>query len=171
MFHSANDALRFAYRTINTPIIRISGINSMRPSKSSSRAAGEFTPHDRLAQAAIIIGIVERRCDLAGIAFLNAKYGNELSGGRTERDTANTLTAAAMTALPTGNHNRRGCEKLVRTYFRQKIGMTAIRKDLDCSIRKYYEYKGKIYEIMGKIGTRTEESVYQALLAADIIVL
>jgi len=67
-----------------------------------------MTPHDRHAQAAIILSIVEKAVDVNGLAYLKAHYGRELQGGEDQRAVADVLVRVAMAAMPTGMHNRRG---------------------------------------------------------------
>ena len=61
-FNNPRHALRWAYETTNTPIIKISSVNAMRgPDSAGGPAEGELTAYDRHAQAALILGSVRAR--------------------------------------------------------------------------------------------------------------
>lgn len=165
MFKSSHHALQFAFRTIGTPIVKLSSINSMRGASGN----GDLTPHDRHAQAAIIMAIVEKAVDVNGLAYLKAHYGHELRGGGYERAVIDILVCVVVAALPTGMHSRRGIEKLVRNYFGQNISVISTRKDLACNNRRYYEYRDEVYRVLDHIAMRTDADVDRALEAAGLI--
>lgn len=147
------------------PIVKMSSVNSMRGASGN----GDMTPHDRHAQAAMIMAIVERAVDVNGLAYLKAHYGRELFGGEHERALANHLVRVVVGTLPTGNHNPRGIEKLVRIYFGQDIGMAAVRKDFQCRHATISEYKKLVHDAMDGIGRRAEDSAYAVLDDAGLI--
>lgn len=150
MFKSADHALKWAFQVSGTPIVKMSSINSMR----GAEGGGNMTPHDRHAQAAIILSIVEKAVDVNGLAYLKARYGRELQGGEEQRAVADVLVRVAMAAMPTGMHNRRGVEKLVRIYFGQEIGIPSVRKDLGCGNTKAHEIKKAVFDGLDAIGAR-----------------
>ena len=165
MFKSAHHALQFAFRTIGTPIVKLSGINSMRGASGN----GDLTPHDRHAQAAIIMSIVEKAVDANCMAYLKAYHGHELNNGREERAVADILVRVVVTTLPTGMHSRRGVEKLVRVYFGQSISMISIRKELACNNRRYYEYRDDVCRALDHIAMRADADADRALEMAGLI--
>lgn len=192
MFRSAQDALRFAYRTVNTPIVKMSSIGTMRaPDRRDLgpvdkhgngdavvRVSGGggmselvgLSRHELLAQAAIILSLVERSVDVYGMAYIKAYYGYEIKhGGPQKSAVLSTLTTAAMSSLPTGMHNRRGVSRMVEVYFGAGYSMISLRADLKCNNRRYYEYKQWIGDVMDRIASRTEEDVYRALESAGLI--
>lgn len=162
MFRSSHHALQFAFRTIGNPIVKMSSVNSMRGASGN----GDMTPHDRHAQAAMIMAIVERAVDVNGLAYLKAHYGRELFGGEHERALANHLVRVVVGTLPTGNHNPRGIEKLVRIYFGQDISMVSVRKDMQCGHARANEYRDMVRMALGAIGGRADYEVDAALRAA-----
>jgi len=165
MFRSAQEALRFAFNTTNRPILNISGINSMRGAAGN----GDMTPHDRHAQAAIIMALVERAIDVNGQAYVMAHYGRELAGSEHERALVNHLVRAVIETFPPGTHYPRGVEKLVRNYFGQNIGMSAVRCDLHCGINRANEYRDWVHQALSAIGKRAEYEVDAALRSAGLI--
>lgn len=165
MFKSAHHALQFAFRTLGMPIVKLSSINSMRGGSSY----GELTPHDRHAQAAMILSIVERAVDVNGLACLMARYGNELRGGDRERTVADTLVRVVMAALPTGMHSRRGVEKLVRIYFGQDISLVSVRCDMKCGHARVNEYRDMVRKALDEIVDRVEMGADNALRESGLI--
>lgn len=165
MFKSAHHALQFAFRTMGVPIIKMSSVNSMRGAAGN----GDLTPHDRHAQAAMIVSIVEKVVDVNGQAFLRAHYGSELFGGEHERQLANHLVQVVIGTLPTGMYSRRGVEKLVRIYFGQKIGMAAVRRDMRCGIKRVNECRDLVYQTLSSIGRRADIAADTALREAGLI--
>ena len=61
------------------------------------------------------------------------------------------LVAAIMPTLPTGLHNRRGIQKLVRCYFGQQITLVSIRTDFRCKDAQVLEYRARVREFLGEI--------------------
>lgn len=165
MFESAHHALQFAFGTLGKPIIKMSSINKMRGAAGN----GDMTPHDRHAQAAIIMSVIEKAVDPGGMAYLLAHYGNELRGGDKERAVADVLVRAAMAAMPTGMHSRRGVEKLVRIYFGQDISMVSVRKDMGCGHPRANEYRDTVRKALNAIGDRADYDADAALRAACLV--
>ena len=162
MFKSAHHALQFAFRTLGMPIVKMSSVNSMRGASGS----GDMTPHDRHAQAAMILSIVEKAVDINGLAYFKAHYGRELQKGEEERAVADVLVRVAMAAMPTGMHSRRGVEKLVRIYFGQDISMVSVRKDMGCGHPRANEYRDVVRKALNEIGDRADYDADGALRAA-----
>lgn len=167
MFKSAHQALSFAYRTINTPIVKLSSINSMRGQSGNS----DLSPQDRHAQAAMIISLVERSVDVPGNAYLKAHYGRELQGGADEGAVTEALVMAAMRAMPTGVHSRRGVEKLVRIYFGKDISMTSVRTDFKCRHDTAKEHREVVHGALDTIGRRADDAAHRALDSAGLILV
>ena len=165
MFKSAHHALQFAFRTIGTPIVKLSSINSMRGASGN----GDLTPHDSHAQAAIIMSIIEKAVDVNGMAYLKAYHGHELNKGSEERAVADILVRVVVATLPTGSHSRRGIEKLVRIYFGANISMISTRKDLACNNRRYYEYRDEVCRVLDHIAMRADADADRALEMAGLI--
>lgn len=165
MFQSAHHALQFAFNTLGKPIVKLSSVNSMRGSSSY----GELSPQERHGQAAMVLSIVEKAVDLNGQAYLRAHYGRELFGGEHERDLANHLVRVVIGTMPTGIHNPRGVEKLVRIYFGQDISMISVRKDMRCGHPKANEYRDIVKRALDAVGARADYDADMALRNARLI--
>ena len=165
MFRGAPDALKFAFSTISKPILKISSVNSMRGAEGN----GDLTPHDRHAQAAIIISLIERAVDTDGCAHIMAHYGAELRGGKNGPIVIKVLVKAVTPSLPKGLHNPHGIAKMVEVYFGARYTMISVRAELRCNNRRYYKYKERIYDALDRIGSRAEADAYQALDNAGLI--
>jgi len=167
MFKSAHHALQFAFRTLGMPIVKMSSINSMRGPGGN----GDMTPHDRHAQAALIMAIVERAVDVNGQAYLRAHYGHELDFGEHKHDLMNHLTKVVIGSLPTGTHYPRGVRKLIINYFGGSIGMCSVRCDMHCGIIKANEYRNMVFQALNVIANRADCEADSALRAAGLISL
>lgn len=165
MFYSAHHALKFAFRTLGMPIVKMSSVNSMRGAGGS----GDMTPHDRHAQAAMIMAIVERTVDVHGQAFLRAYYGREHEAGEYKRELLNHLVKVVIGGLPSGMHYPRGVEKLIINYFGGSVGMSAVRQDMHCGITKANEYRDTVRFTLDNIWKRTEHEIDNALRSAGVI--
>lgn len=165
MFRSSHQALQFAFRTLGIPIVKMSSVNSMRGASGN----GDMTPHDRHAQAAMIMAIVERVVDVHGQAYLRAHYGREHDIGEHKRELMNHLVRVVIGTFPTGTHYPRGVEKLIINYFGGSIGMSAVRCDMHCGIARANEYRDMVHQALNTIGKRAEHEVDIALRAAGVI--
>jgi len=167
MFKSARHALQFTFRTLGTPIVKMSSINNMRGSGGN----GDMTPHDRHAQAAMIMAMVERVVDVNGLAYLKAQYGRELTGGEEADKIRETLVRCAMAAMPTGVHSSRGVSKLISIYFGGKVSMTSVRTDFRCRNEQCQVYKTIVSDMLDVVGRRAEDEVYRILDKAGLIAM
>jgi hypothetical protein len=61
------------------------------------------------------------------------------------------LVTAIMQTLPTGLHNRRGIQKLVRVYFGQQITDVSIRTDFRCKQAGVEVYRAAVREFLCEI--------------------
>lgn len=165
MFKSAHHALQFAYRVFNSPIVKTSSFNA----GGVMSGHGELTPHDKHAQAAMILSIVERSVDVNGQAYLKAHYGREFQGGENHRAVMDVLFRVAAATFPSGLHRRRGVESLIATYFGKGYSMISIRKDLGCNNRRYYEYKEWVNSALDDVGRHAEDDACRALEGAGLI--
>lgn len=152
MFKSPHHALQFAFRTMATPIVKMSSINSMRGSSGN----GAMTPHDRHAQAAMIMSIVERILDVGEMAAIFARYRHELQNGEKEREVLTILIPLVIAAFPTGVHSNRGAEKLIRIYFGKEVGQASLRADFKCTNARCEEYKNIAFKTLSDVISRAE---------------
>lgn len=166
MFNSADAALRFVFRTLGVPICKMSSVNSMRSPSSSS----EMSAHDRHAQAALILSVVEKAVDQTGLAYIMAHYGRELQHGERELDVLNHLVVSVMASMPSGVSSRRGVGKLVRIYFGQPISLVSVRYDMQVRHERVVEFKKIVHDALDRIGNRADGLAHDALLGAGFIV-
>lgn len=164
MFKSTRHALKFAFRTLNKPIVKTSSINSMR-----GPSWGGMKPHELHAQAAMIIATLERVTDVHGQAYLRADYGREHEYGEHSRAIMNHLAKMILSTFPTGMHSQRGVEKLIINYFGGSIGVSAIRCDMRCGIVKANQYRDMVKKVLDDVGQRAERDVDIALREAGLI--
>jgi hypothetical protein len=162
---SAQHALQFTFRTLGTPIIRISSINAMRGSSNF----GDMSPQERHAQAAMILACVGRAVDMTEMAYLRAYYGRELFGGKYERAVADILTQTVVGALYTGLHPRRGIQKLIFNYFGKDVPMTKICDDLKCNLYAANKQRNAVYDALSELGARADRDAENALYGAGLI--
>lgn len=148
-----------------TPIIKMSGINNMRGSGGNS----DMTPHDRHAQAAMIMSMVERVVDVYGQAYLKAQYGRELNGGEQADKVREILVRCVMAAMPTGVHSSRGVSKLITIYFGGKITMVSVRTDFRCKMATSFEYRNLAFSVLDKIHANAEAAIHAELEKAGLI--
>ena len=162
---SSQDALRFTFATLGKPIVRISSINSMRGAASY----GDLTPHERHAQAAMILACVERNVDSTEMAYLRSYYGRELCNGEYAKVVADVLVRAVVGSLGTGLHPRRGIQKLIFAYFGQDIPISTIRRDLQCSLDNAIKKRNIVYDLLGNLGARADNDAELALYNSGMI--
>lgn len=167
MFKSADAALRWAFQVMATDIVKLSSINRMRGSEGNS----EMSPHERHAQAAMIIKMIERTIDPVGMAYIMARYGRELQNGEHATAVAVALSTTVIGTFPTGMHNRRGVMRMIEVYFGKDIAMKSLQTGLGgCSNRRYYEYKDWINKALDQIHLRALDAVHRALDDSSLII-
>ena len=165
MFRSAHEALQFAYRISGVPIVKMSSVNSMR----GASGGGDLNPYERHAQAAMILACVERQVDLTETAYLRAHFGKELFSGQYERIITDILFRAVIGAMGTGVYSRRGVQKLILNFFGKDIPMSAIRRDLQCSLDNANKKRNQVYDALSDLGVRAERNAENALCCAGLI--
>lgn len=148
-FNNPRHALRWAYETINTPIIKISSVNAMRgPDGAGGVPEGELTPYDRHAQAALIVSLCERALPAVYMAYIRVQFGREAGGFH--------LLARHLAAnFGTGLHSRRGIEQIIRAYCGEKIGLREIRKCMACGTLKAAALRNGGYDALDLIHVQT----------------
>lgn len=164
MFKNADAALRWAFRVMATEIVKLSSINRM----SGSSGSADLSPHDKHAQAALIMQVLERELNQLEIAYVMAHYRGI---GRLEHESevVAMLSKAVIAAFPTGMHSMRGASKLVRIYFGQDIGISSIRRDFKCGNDKSNEYRDIAFKQLSGIGGRADAVIEDALIRSGIV--
>jgi hypothetical protein len=145
-FSSPQRALRWAYETTNRPIVKISSVNDMREASRAGGAAGngELTPHDRHAQAALILSLCERALPALHMAYVRVQFGREASGFE-------LLSHHLAANFGTGLHGRRSIEQIIRAYCGERIGLREIRKSMSCGMLKAVSYRNQAYDALDAI--------------------
>ena len=148
-FNNPRHALRWAYETTNTPIIKISSVNVMRgPDGTGGGADGELTAYDRHAQAALILSLCERVLPGLHMAYVRVQFGREAGG-------FDLLTRHLAANFGTGVHSRRGIEQIIRAYCGEKIGLREIRKCMSCGTLKAAALRNGGYDALDLIHAQT----------------
>jgi hypothetical protein len=168
MFRSAHSALAWAYETINRPIVKMSSVNHMRerPSRPAPpEAILGLSTHEQHAQAAAIIGMVERLEDPAAREYIAARFS-----GMVKPDQVTAMMNTIFQSLGTGIHGRRGAYKLLLCYFGANIGYRAIRYDLKCRDAMVIEIRAKVYSTLDAIHNRAMSEISECLEAHELII-
>jgi hypothetical protein len=148
-FNNPRHALRWAYETTNTPIIKISSVNAMRgPNKAGGAVEGELTAYDRHAQAALILSLCERALPSLHMAYVRVQFGREAGG-------FDLLARHLAANFGTGLHSRRGIEQIVRAYCGEKIGLREIRRSMSCGTLKAAALRNGGYDALDMIHAQT----------------
>lgn len=156
MFLSADGALRWAYETISRPIVKISSINSMRGAETA--AFDELTAYDRHAQAALIIGMVERLDDKAKREYIAAMFGRKL----TEEDLTLVVFLGRM-ALGFGPEKTKAVYRIIRGYFDGQMGYREARRALGCRDQYALMVRRCLYDTLDAIHNRAMADMTETL--------
>lgn len=152
MFNNAGHALSWAYNTESRPIVKMSGINHMRqvptPTTQNLLLLG-FTLHDLHAQAAQIIGMVEKLPGSEQIQCVKARFGRELS-----RDDLRVLVYAGCDVSGLGLANQEPVYRIVHSYFAGGIPYRDIRRMLGCRDQYAIMIKRCLYDALDIIHHR-----------------
>ena len=144
-FNNPRHALRWAYETTNTPIIKISSVNAMRgPDSAGGPAEGELTAYDRHAQAALIL------------ESMRARTARAASGLRPRPVRPGSRRIRHADAPPCRKFWHRGAqpawiEQIIRAYCGEKIGLREIRKSMSCGTLKAAALRNGGYDVLDLI--------------------
>lgn len=182
-FKSVDRAINWAFRVCGVPILKGSSVFSLIPRSDPSPST--LSAHDKHAQAALILSLVDRLTDQNQKAWIVAHhckvFGTKDWGSviklsdeqRAARDTAKAvedqLVVAVIASMPTGIHSRRGFSKLVRNYFGAGIGTHAIRADLRCSHDAVPEWKDKVYTSLDRIANNIDAALEREMISHGLI--
>lgn len=112
VFRDVDHALRWAARISQHPLLQPpAAYDRMRRPGDLERPVGALTGFERHGEAAIIVTLVVRHLDPAGVAYVAARYWRQLD------QAVPLLTTYAQAALPSGVWGRRGVDQLVRNAF------------------------------------------------------
>ena len=131
--------------------------------KSSARWAG-LSQLERHAQAAQVISIVEKMPDPAGREYILSDYIGFTGGEATKN-----LLNAVIAQLPTGVHQRRGVQAVLRAYFGAPVSARSMRYDLHCKQTELADYRSNVSRAANVIGNRSIEYIEIQLLNRGLI--
>jgi hypothetical protein len=161
-FHSAEQALRWAYETSSRPIVKVASINAMRGAEKPSN--DELTPYDRHAQAAMILGLCERVLPDLHMAYVRVQFGREAGGFE--------LLARHIAAnFGAGLHSRRAIEKIIRAYCGEKIGIREIKTLLQCRTLKAVSLRNRAFDALDVIHAQAMDYVWREMQAPERVAL
>lgn len=163
-YNSVEHALRKSYQTMNRLIVKTSSINDMRASGAGRDTSGiGLTPQEAHAQAAMIIGLVERTLgETPAMAYVLMQYGRDAA----KIDTLIRFVAAGMS---TGFQSRRGLEKCIRCYCGQKIGIVPIRTDFRARMENTLEARKDVYARLDSLHQDAIRRLEEAMMAHGLI--
>lgn len=172
MFNNAHHALRWAYTTINRPIVKMSAINHMR---QGSRGAQnmllyDLNAQDRHGQAALIIGMVARLPDLAEREYIEAEFGR-----RVMRDDVRELvyqgSEALLLGFGLGGENAGEFVYRVMYGYFSGVDMShkAIRRILSCQHGYAFMVRNCLYDILDVIHDRAMADMTEAFERQGLI--
>jgi hypothetical protein len=146
IFRNPEHALRWAYETSNSPIVKISSIHAMR---GADRGEGglskdELTPYDFHAQAALILSLCSRVLSPLHMAYVSVQFGREAAG-------FDLLGRHLAANFGTGMHSRRAIEQIIRAYCGEKIGLRELRKTMACGMLKAASLRNRGYDVLDAI--------------------
>lgn len=166
MFKSADAALKWSVRIMASDIVKLSSINRM----SGGSGSGEMSPHDRHAQAALIMQLVERELAMTYRAYVMLRYFGIDHCGDEESNLTQHLARVIVGAMPSGAHNTRGIITLIKIYFGKNIGLSAVRCDFKCGNDKSNEYKKLAFDALDKVESVAMAHAEMALESAGIVI-
>lgn len=153
-FYSAEQALKFAFETMNRPIVKVASINAMWG--SDGRPVDELTAHDRHAQAAMILSLCERVLPDLHMAYVRVQFGREPSGFE-------MLGRYLAGQYGTGLHSRRGIEQVIRSYCGDKGGIREIKKLMQCGQLKAFFYRNRGFDALDAIHAQAMDYVWSEM--------
>lgn len=165
LFYDANSALLECFQILATPVMPMNFLGKMqKPSYRTTKKWQGMTPLERQGQAAQVIAIVEKMQDQSAKEYIFAAY----LGFKTEA--TGKLLQAVMAGLPTGLHQRRGVQSVLKSYFGHPINARSMRYDLHCKQQDLAEYRRCIGDTASRIGARAMEYIEVQLEIRGLIV-
>ncbi len=159
MFRCAEDALRWAFETLACPIVKISSVNAMR----GGGGHGLMSSQERHAQAAMILGMVERLLSQVEIAYVKAQFGVDRSG------VGEILVPWMALGLSTGIHSRRAIEDMILGYCGFERGIRALRKELGVSTAGALEVRRTAYRHLDLLHVRALSQLQSEMEARGLV--
>jgi len=159
-FRSPEHALTWAYETINRPIVKLSSVNDMRE-KGKSGTNDEMTPHDRHAQAAMILAMCERVLPTLHMAYVQVQFGRDGTG-------FSIMSYYLAGTFGTGLHSRRAIELMIRSYCGDRVGLREIKKTMSCGMLKAVSIRNRAYDALDAIHAQTMDRLAAEMECAGL---
>lgn len=165
LFKDAHHALYECFAIVSNAVMPQGTLGRMmkKTRKSSPRWAG-LSPLEKQAQAAQVVAIVEKMSDYSAREYIISDYMGFTGGEATKN-----LMNAVMAGLPTGVHQRRGVQAVLRNYFGHTVNARSMRYDLHCKQQDLADYRKNVGDIATKIGRRAMEHVEAQLIERGLI--
>lgn len=163
-FGNPEHALKWAFETCSTPIVKISSINAMRAAGTVAGSAGNpgLTVHDRHAQAALILTLCERVLSPLHLAYIRVQFGREAGG-------IAPLVQYLAAGFGTGLHHRRGIERILRAYCGERVGLREIRRSLACGMLKAVSCRNQVYDRLDVLHAQAMDRLGRAMMEKGLI--
>lgn len=139
-FNNPQHALRWAYETLNRPMVRVND----EPSSD---------PH---AEASLLLSKCERVLSSLHFAYISVQFGREASG-------FDLLVRYISANLGDRSSCIRGIEQIIRAYCGQKIGLREIRKSLNTGMLKAASMRNRGYDYLDAIHDQAMEILRREL--------
>jgi hypothetical protein len=158
-FRNPGHALRWAFQVINEPIVKVSSINKMR----GPSGHGEMTPHDRHAQAALIIGLCERVLSPLHFAYVKVQFGKDCTG-------MDILARHIAGCFGTGLHSRRGIEQIIRGYCGDRVTLSDLKISMRVGHIQAAALRNKGYYVLDSIHAQFMTSLWREMEERELLV-
>jgi len=165
LFKDAHHALYECFAIVSNSVMPQGTLGRMmkRTRKSSPRWAG-LSPLEKQAQAAQVVAIVEKMADYSGREYIISDYLGFTGGEATKN-----LLNAVMAGLPTGVHQRRGVQAVLRNYFGHTVNARSMRYDLHCKQTELADYRKNVGDVSTRIGRRAMDYIEAQLIERGLI--
>jgi hypothetical protein len=166
MFSDAHQALEWAYNISGRCIVKMSAINHMRQGSYApfDDVLNDLSSQEKHAQAAQIIGMVERLGDPAAIQYIGAEFGREF-----DRDNIGLLVYRGCEALGVGLDKREAVYRVMQGYFVGGVSHKATQRMLGCSNQYVVMIKRCLYDLLDVVHDSSMAQMYVVLEGHGLI--
>lgn len=166
MWHSADDAMKWAYSESVKSRVKMSGINNMRGGGRTTlnELLIGLSPNERNNQAVNIIALAASLADKASAEYIGAWYGD-----KREPKHLKIIIDRMFSALGTGLHNRRAVYACVQMHFGQKPSYRVIKRILHCSDTRALFVRGQISDALDVLHHRAISDITDCLERRGLI--
>ncbi len=160
-FASADQALRWAYNTQRSVVLKLSGIYRMRGPAATNNGVSVFERH---AQSAQVTKLVDDLTPLER-AYIHAKYARACS-----KEDSELLIKFGQRALKYRGKNRRGVTLLCLSYLGQRASWRAIRQEFGCAQNQVPVLKDAVFSAFDQLHDRVSEYLGRRLTRSGLII-